>query len=930
VLRENNMTEESLGQILDRFKRRALWIGSASGVGWAVVAAAVAWLGLAWLDLLWELPPQARVAFNGVAVVAALGVLAAKLVTTRRVAQPTALARQLDGVAATGGQILSGYELANAFPATPTGYELTVGLARMATTRAAGIAQQIAPRTALPARPIGQSLFGIVGIVVALGAIAILAPRLAQTEWWRFIDPFGDHPPYSRVQFQVEPAGAQVLYGGNLDVFVSTCGPPVDRVELVLRPTGATSEEVLPMFRDPNGRWRTVLSRITAAGEFFVHAGRSRSHRYGLEVVMIPKIERARFRVTPPAYTQRPAYEGPLPPNGLSGLPGTQVQVWVESNRPLSLGSLTIFASGSKASPRQITLSPSSEREVSGSFSLDAPGKFELTVTDDANHISADKLTGAVTMLADEQPFVWIGQPPPTSLATPEATLPVALTAEDDYGVSRAQLFRSLNDSRSLPVDLSVPQPAATRVDGNQNLPLAMYKLEPGDVIKLFSRVEDNDPVGAKGSESSVVTVRIISQSEYERMIRVRQGLEVMVSKYRQAERRLASLAEEQAGLRKQLEESTGSDLPEASREALKKFARHLRRESKELGKAANLDLPYDLDKRLREHLNELANDLQNEADSLEAAAEGQALSREEAIKLLEQLLDRLANQRKNLDEKALQPLEHLDQIYPLIEDQARFATLYRQQRDLTERMASLKGRDHADDPRQKVRMRSLEAEQRRLREELSGLLDDIETHASRLPEDERLDDLRATSLKFADAVRASGAVDMMLDAETGLADFSGTSGHQNAERAADTLEKFLSKCEGTGEMARMCLKFQPTLESTIGNTVDQLLAELGLQPGGQGPGGGGYSTRRSTLSNVGLYGQMPGLDQMAGRVTNRDGGAGGTGGKSIGSNPAIPGEISLQTSLQAGGSPAVEIPTKYRKRVGAYFERIVEEAELP
>ena len=35
-----------------------------------------------------------------------------------------------------------------------------------------------------------------------------------------------------------------------------------------------------------------------------------------------------RFRITPPAYTNRPPYDGPLPKDGIAGLPGTVVQVW--------------------------------------------------------------------------------------------------------------------------------------------------------------------------------------------------------------------------------------------------------------------------------------------------------------------------------------------------------------------------------------------------------------------------------------------------------------------------------------------------------------------------------------------------------------------------------------------------------------------------
>jgi len=107
-----------------------------------------------------------------------------------------------------------------------------------------------------------------------------------------------------------------------------------------------------------------------------------------------------------------------------------------------------------------------------------------------------------------QRPFVRVTQPEKTSLATPTALLPVTLSAEDDCGISRLQLFRSLNDSRPLASDLPLPARLSRRPDGSVyveqtvSLPLGRYGLEPGDVIKLFGRVEDNDPAGAKGAES--------------------------------------------------------------------------------------------------------------------------------------------------------------------------------------------------------------------------------------------------------------------------------------------------------------------------------------------------------------------------------------------------------------------------------------------
>jgi hypothetical protein len=156
----------------------------------------------------------------------------------------------------------------------------------------------------------------------------------------------------------------------------------------------------------------------------------------------------------------------------------------------------------------------------------------------------------------DQKPFVRLIQPKEQSLATPTAKVPVVIAAEDDYGLSHVQLFRSLNGSRPLPLDLNVANPPPRRAQLQVELELAAYGLEAGDVIKLFARVEDNDPAGAKGAESTVATIRIISQDEFERMLRAQAGLEVLLSKYQQAERRMEALNEALEQLQKKLKDA--------------------------------------------------------------------------------------------------------------------------------------------------------------------------------------------------------------------------------------------------------------------------------------------------------------------------------------------------------------------------------------
>ena len=941
------MTRPSLVQPLSRARQRLLLVALAAGLLWGTVAAAAALACGVWLDLVWELPPLARIAALVLAVVAAAGALALVVGRSWRQARVDRVARRLDQAGATGGVIVSGWELSGGNPSRGTSRgamvvhsataalpSVTSQLAELAVAHAARLASQISLATAIPLAPLRRAAAAACFVGLAVVIVALLFPSLARTQWQRFANPLGDVPPYSHIEFRVQPGDTQVVYGQGLDIHVEAIGRVVDRLELVVVEPASQDEAALPMFEQSEGQWRAALVRITEPSQYFVRAGRARSRRFAIGVVTVPRLESVQFRITPPAYTREAPYEGPLPKEGLAGLAGTRVEITARSNRPLASGRVSV-TSGPAAETAEIQLLPAGEGadEVRGTLTIRASGRFELRVVDVAGQPSQDALAGAVTLLEDQRPLVRLLSPKPMSLATPSAVLPVAVAAEDDYGVSHAQLFRSLNNSRPLALGLPVAADQPRRLHCQEHLPLADYGLSPGDEIKLFARAEDNDPAGAKGAESQVVTVHIVSQQEFERLIRAREGLEVLVSKYQQAERRMEALAAELDKLQERLSQlPPDSPLADETRQEIERLAAEMQRQADAIDEAQQHLLPYDLDRHLTDQLAQVAKDLR-EASQATAQAGQSAASNAAAAAELKRQSARLGARRRQFQEEATEPLEHLAKIFPLIQDQSRFVLLAQSQRDLADRLATLKGKDQVDDPALKARMRDLEDEQRRLRAELDALLEDIENHVAQLPGDERLDKLRQTAEDFVAAVSGSGASQAMLDAESALADFRGTRGHAQAARAAEILESFLSQCEGMGGQCRGCLAFNPSLSKGLGNSIEQLLAEMGLGMGagpGSGAGfgsGGGFSARRGGM-NVGLYGGLP--SQAGGQGGDGFGpsqaeaaGAGVYGGGSVG-DPAVFDSASAGGTV---GSTQGLVPPQYRKRVGAYFKRIAEEA---
>lgn len=967
------MAENQLLHALDAVRRRVLAVGVAAGTGWALAGIILLVMLFAWADLALDLPPGVRATCVWLSLACGVGLLVRAAFLSLRGSTHRSVARRIDDVTRSGGQILSGVDLLHQFrggeAVAPT---LSGALAAMAVERAAQLAARVRAATAVPGKPLVWPTASLGMLLLTVGILALAAPRLVATQWARFTDPYGDHPPYSRIQFDVQPGDTRIIYGAALDVRATLQGGTAERVQLAFHPDGQ-GEESVPMFPEPTGTWRATVSQVTAGGRYVVRADGARSRQFRFDVITVPELRDVRARITPPAYTHLPPYNGPVPERGIAGLPGTKVELWARSNRPLSGGTIAFtLAPGDEAqSLAPVSLAPTANgaSEVTGSFAIARPGKLSLTVVDTANQSSREPYTAAVTVLKDERPFVRILDPKENAFATPDAKLEVNIAAEDDYGVSSLQLFRGLNDTRATAANLPVPANQPTRVSASAPFNLAEYGLVPGDVVKFYARVEDNDPAGPKGSESPVVTLRIISNEDFNRMAVAREGLETLEAKYAMAARRLEALDDQLDKLQKDLAKAPpDSPLAKEKQDAIKRLAREMNESANEVADAAGDDLPFDIDKQFRKSLDEIAKSMADAAKETDAAA-GEGLSSGKAGEKLGDIRKKLGAKREQFRKDVTQPLDNLDKIFPLIEDQARFIQIWERQQDLAERMKSAAD-VKPDDPKAKARMRDLEAEQRQLTQDLNELLDDIANHAVHLPvvtgpfvrfdghraapmpslaaalagalmaaddapapstPDElkdNLETLQKTAFEFVRKVKASGAIEQMNDAAADLGAFDGAHAAAKAQQAADTLKKFIGECKSMDGQARgLCkLAFKPSICKSMGGTIDELLAAEGMNPGGGIGASGGFSQRRSTLRNTSLYGRIPARSHAGGRRSGRNATGPMPAGTPNGAAPGSPGGQAETGKLQASGEADIVVPPQYKQKVGEYFQRVADE----
>ncbi|MFM2094131.1 MAG: Chromosome partition protein Smc, partial [Planctomycetota bacterium] len=859
----------------------------------------------------WDFSPTARIVAMAAALAAGMAAFRKTRSRTTESARQRQIAMRLDDCLHAGGEVLTGYELStSSLVASPV--ELTRGLAVLAVERARLVATTVTQSQAVSDKPLRIAAGCLVAIVAIGGIVGLAAPRMARTECARFFDPLGDHPPFSATQLQLEPGSISVRYGDGFEVRVTTTGPELEGLDLILEPsnepkraslntppehvaesagaqtsadakrsgTASTSgiqrePIVLPMFRQTAGEWRAVVASVTSDLAYYAQARSTRTPRYQIRALTVPEITEVRFRVLPVDYTREPIYEGPMPSHGITGLADTVIEVVVTSNRPLKSGRVKWSPSdhsktGSQpgadqtatASPKTalapLTLEPvggTNANQVTGRWLLDHSGSFAIHVTDQEGQESREPFRGMMELRFDQKPFARFLEPAALSYATPSVELPVTIAAEDDFGVSQLRLFRSINGRELDPIDVPLDSPPARRQEVSLPMQLGEWGVAPGDVVTLLARVSDNHPGEQQVSDSEQVTIQIVSDDEFSRLLRSREGLQAMIAKYEQAQRQLEHLVESLDQLQRQLEKrSPEGKLTEAERERVEEVEKQAADAAASTRESTSQDFPYDLDQSLKQELDKMADKLGEFQQQIDQSREEVDKAGDITSRLAEwkQQLDR---NRRDFQHGVTDPLEQLSRAYPLLEDQRRFAQLQQRQQSLTDRMKSLKNEDSgrdAGDPQMKADMRQLEQDQQQLREDLGEWLSEIDNHALQLPsEPATFKELGEAAREFANQVRNSEIDRSMSAAEKALAEFRGEQGQVESQRASDAMRDLMQAAESMGQSAEQTsreLQFTPG-EGALGDTLEQLLEDAGL---------GGSSQQESSPEQDGKGSQEP------------------------------------------------------------------------
>jgi hypothetical protein len=394
-------------------------------------------------------------------------------------------------------------------------------------------ASKIDFRQVIEPRPVIRAVAGAAGSIALAAALFSAAPGSARIAMARLFDPFGGPawPRQTHLVLDERQTTLKVARGDSFTLAVKV--RPGDKVPELARATyrfadGEVSAEPLRLV--DGGEFRGRMESVTQPFEFSVAAGDDSSsiRDIAVRVVPPPAVDALAIKLIAPEYTGLPAQ---LLAPGLTQvrtLEGTRLELLGRSNRPLANADLR-----RSDQPAAVALGVD-QTQVGFRTTLAVKGNFSFwfELKDIEGFQSREAVKYDVRGIRDEAPRVVIDEPKSDRDVPADATVPVRVLVDDDFGLHSSRLIYRLATGDSEPhAEVAIPLWSADREKKPDGTPLfakhaeishkwelAPLKLAVGTLITLYADARDFDTLsGPNVGRSREIRLRIISKEDASR-----------------------------------------------------------------------------------------------------------------------------------------------------------------------------------------------------------------------------------------------------------------------------------------------------------------------------------------------------------------------------------------------------------------------------
>ncbi|HMO15399.1 MAG TPA: hypothetical protein PKD64_15060 [Pirellulaceae bacterium] len=796
------------------------------------------------LDALLALPAWLRMACNGVLATAtvAFGISLTRYLIHSRF-QAMRVARRVEKrLQRADNVIVNSVDLRNAkFEATSS------ALGAIAIERGNQLAQELSPFEIVNFRPTLQAIALALGTACFATVAWMAVPKLVERVLPRFLDPFGNHPAFSTLKFDIRMTPNEVAQGDAVVIEALLDGAYLPEAANLMLTTSDKRLATLPMIQEGTDLFRVELPNVTQDFTFTVKTSAGESDHFSVVVHPVPQVERVDVRLRFPEYTGWEEQGRNLDRREIRALVGTVVELNVLSNNNLSTSRLEL-TSPQETKDATLVVDLENAKRASGSFVIVNQRQMAITLLGDNGRRMTDNWQAKVHPVVDRPPQLEFQSPAEMVVAVEGWQVPVKLQAFDDIGLRSIQIFS--NVARAENVDAqqnfedfalvagdvsptSLPRPTFRFVE--HVFDLADLGLKAGDVLTYFATASDGYPADWSGADEHTVQTKlryiyVISNEEFLELARANADLEdfiqevqVLLDELRELGEQRERLLSELNSLAEKLEADHSEELQrqmEQLRDMLQEFAERTGELSKELNTRADAGMLFDFEEttlqKLREITEQLANqtrlaeNVNQQIPTADSTSELNQSAFDEAKQQFELEAEPFSSNREQELQQVAQDLQLMQAYLEFMQLIERLQKIIPEQQAIADRLDPIRGNNKltADQVRTINRVgRDQDLLRFELEETIQEIAETAERHQDQLP--------KATE-SLRRIVKSINDLDVLSDQrESSRAAFAEQSAmsFQFAQSAADKLNSLQSDCESCKE--------------SVGQEIDSLDREM-------------------------------------------------------------------------------------------------------
>jgi len=319
----------------------------------------------------------------------------------------------------------------------------SVALRRAVISEATARADSIDFARAIDRRRVGRAVMAAVAVLLLAALVVTLAPASSQVAVARLAYPWGEMSWPRKNYLKLKTRVDRVARGEAFEIEVADAFggplPPGARVHYRMEDAdGAVQQKSEPM-RRVGKVFVARRENVTRPFAYRVEGGDDRSMSWiAVQVVEPPAVAALRAKVVPPSYTG-------LPPRTTEGdlrvLQDSAVRFEATATKPLARAELAL--DDGPTLPAALSEDGMTLRvpgDQAAPLVAEESVVFRLLLTDREGLVAGEQRRWKLNVDRDAPPTTTIVRPAGTRFVTPEAIVPVEITAKDDLAVARVEL----------------------------------------------------------------------------------------------------------------------------------------------------------------------------------------------------------------------------------------------------------------------------------------------------------------------------------------------------------------------------------------------------------------------------------------------------------------------------------------------------------